>query len=214
MAIHYFLPIFIIKSKVLQNDFYHPMPLRAATPANAEDVYFMTEDGFRLHGWFIKGKSIAPGERGPVVLHTHGNAGSVGGHSESTAFLAAGGVSVLTFDYRSFGRSQKSGMPLERDSLAKDTFAAYRYLLTRSDVDPDRIGVIGISLGGAFASALAAEMPQIRACCMVSAFSSWQEVAFDHARDLGRKLISAGLESSSALTASAMPGAQPFGADD
>lgn len=174
--------------------FYHPMPLRAATPAGVEDVYFTTEDGFRLHGWFIRGKSLAAGERGPVVLHSHGNAGSVAGHSGATAFLPASGISVLTFDYRSFGRSQKSLAPLGRDALARDTRAAYRYLLSRGDVDPDRIGAIGISLGGAFASALTAETHEIRACCLVSAFSSWREVAFDHARDLGRNLIDAGLD--------------------
>lgn len=181
--------------------FYHPMPLVAATPAGAEDVYFVTEDGFRLHGWFIRGKSLAAGERGPVVLHSHGNAGSVAGHSGATAFLPASGISVLTFDYRSFGRSQKSAAPLGRDALARDTRAAYRYLLTRSDVDPERIGAIGISLGGAFASALTAEMQEIRACCLVSAFSSWREVAFDHARDLGRNLIDAGLDPAGSVRA-------------
>ncbi len=174
--------------------FYHPMPLRGEKPAGAEDVYFTTEDGLRLHGWFIRATTLIAGERGPVVLHSHGNAGSVAGHSGATEFLPASGISVLTFDYRSFGRSQQSSRPLGRDALARDTHAAYEYLLTRADVDPDRIGTIGISLGGAFASSLTANVPQIRACCLVSAFSGWQEVAFDHAKTLGRNLIGAGLD--------------------
>jgi len=63
-------------------------------------------------------------------------------------FFARQGLAVLAYDKRGVGASggdwQQSGI----DELAGDAEAAFRYLASRSDVDPRRIGLFGISQGG------------------------------------------------------------------
>ena len=46
----------------------------------------------------------------------------------------------------------------------EDMLAAYTYLTTRKDVDRDRIGTIGWSMGGAYALQLAMHQPRLGAC--------------------------------------------------
>jgi uncharacterized protein len=133
-----------------------------------------------------------------VVLHCHGNAGNVESHLVFSEFLAEPfgqreGASVFVFDYRGYWRSDAAQW-LTRDKLMADTRAAYRYVCGRADVDAGRVGVLGVSLGGAFALRLAAEEPEIRAVCTLAAFSSFASVAGDHVPILGPMLIGDGLK--------------------
>lgn len=56
------------------------------------------------------------------------------------------------------------GMP--EDRAMADLKAAFAYLATREDVDPERIGVIGWCMGGGYALALATSEPRVRATVM------------------------------------------------
>lgn len=177
--------------------FYVPSREAFETPAGMEDVSIPAADGRTLHGWFIRpastGKAGASKERFPAVLHCHGNAGNVSSHVDYSAFLAEEGIAVLIFDYRGYGRSSPAS-GLDRYQLMEDSRAAMDYLLARPDVDPQRIGVLGVSLGGVFASKLAAERSEVKALCLISAFSGWSSVAGDHMPVLGWLLIPGGLD--------------------
>ena len=59
----------------------------------AEDVWFRSEDGERLHGWWIR----HPLSRG-TVLFCHGNAGNITHRIAAYRFLRRTGFNVLTFD--------------------------------------------------------------------------------------------------------------------
>jgi uncharacterized protein len=171
--------------------FYHPRPLTAAAPAHAEDVWFESADGTRLHGWFL----AAPGGgRAPVVVHAHGNTGHVGGHVQHAAHLAEIGCHVLVFDYRGFGRSEKPRGLLRREDLVADTVAAVAYAAGREDVDPDRVVLFGYSLGGVLGLAAAAECEAVDAVVAFAPFSTWKDAAADHAGPPGRWLIRRGLD--------------------
>ncbi len=173
--------------------FYVPSREAFPTPLGVEDVTFTGPQGRLLHGWFIP-PAKSPQEPGPwpVVLHCHGNAGNVSGHIDFSSFLPEHGVAVFIFDYRGYGKSAPAS-GLTREQLMEDSRAAMDYLLTRRDIDPARVGVMGVSLGGVFATALAAERPGIRALCTVSAFSTWRGVAADHLPILGPLLLSGDL---------------------
>ncbi|HLO41697.1 MAG TPA: alpha/beta fold hydrolase [Phycisphaerales bacterium] len=175
--------------------FYHPSRERFETPPGATDVTFRSEDGVELHGWLLlpirpyrADDGRAP-ERFPVVLHCHGNAGNISSHLDFSSFLVDRGVAVFIFDYRGYGRSEDA-RGLARGALLKDSRAALNALLMRPEIDPARVGVLGVSLGGVFATALAVERDEIRAVCTVSAFSSWRGIAGDHLPVLGPLLLS------------------------
>ncbi|CAN5566103.1 alpha/beta hydrolase [soil metagenome] len=123
-----------------------------ATPANIglahDEVWLVTQDGVRLHGWFVP----AEGARG-TVLFFHGNAGNISHRLESILIFHRLGLNVFIIDYRGYGRSE--GRPSEV-GLYRDAEASYRYLLEDRGLDPDGIVVFGRSLGGAVAAWTAA----------------------------------------------------------
>jgi uncharacterized protein len=130
---------------------------RAIVPADRlgvphEDVRFETADGLELEGWYI------PSRNGAAVIAFPGRNGS----QKQARMLARHGYGVLLFDRRGEGRSE--GTPNSwgwgGDADAK---AAIEYLQRRPDVDPDRIGGIGLSVGGEMLIETAAETDELRA---------------------------------------------------
>jgi fermentation-respiration switch protein FrsA (DUF1100 family) len=151
---------------------FFPDPYLIGTPADwklpYEDVFFVTEDGVRLHGWFV------PGQGSPVtLLWYHGNAGNISHRLENLALLHHRvGASVFIFDYREYGRSEGE---ISKAGTFRDAFAAFRYLRSRSDLDPGVIVLFGRSLGTALATAVAAEQ-RCLGVILESAFTSTDDV--------------------------------------
>lgn len=192
--------------------FYFPSRRAFRDPPGVEGVAFETADGLRLTGWFwaagTPGSVLAdaevppgwtppaPSESGarPTILVAHGNAGCLPDHDEFCSFLSAYGYNVLLFDYRGYGRSDLPRRGLRREDLVLDARAALAYLLTREDVDPERLGLLGYSLGGNIGLGMAADETRIKAVVTLATFSRWKEVASDHAGVLGRWLIPSGLD--------------------
>jgi fermentation-respiration switch protein FrsA (DUF1100 family) len=78
--------------------------------------------------------------------------------------LAAAGYVTFAFDHRGFGESQ--GEPRRREDpqgKLADLRAAVSFLRARPEVDPGRIGAVGICLGGGYALKFAAFDPRVKA---------------------------------------------------
>ncbi|MDW8323292.1 MAG: alpha/beta hydrolase [Burkholderiales bacterium] len=150
------------------------LPTRAltATPADIglayEDVELITDDGVRLHGWWIP----HPRPRA-ALLHLHGNAGNVSHRLELIRILHDLGLAVLIFDYRGYGRSE--GKPTEAGTQ-RDALAAWRHLTEVRGFSPERIVLHGQSLGAALAAWLASRQ-RAGALILESAFTSVPELA-------------------------------------
>ena len=111
-----------------------PAPNLGATP---EDVSFTTSDGLRLEGWFV------PSRNGATVIAFPGRSGP----QKQARLLISHGYGVLLFDRRGEGASD--GDPNVFGWVGdRDLHAATAYLRSRPDVDPERIGGIGLSVGG------------------------------------------------------------------
>lgn len=137
-----------------------------------EDVSFVSADGVPLHGWYVPHAK----PRG-AVLFCHGNAGNITHREPILRQLHdVAGVTVFIFDYRGYGRSK--GKPSEAGVLA-DARAARDWLARREAVAPDRLVLMGESLGGAVAVDLAAEKGA-RGLILESTFTSLRDVAAYH----------------------------------
>lgn len=135
---------------------YHPHPWIERDWAGIsglplEDVWFQTEDGTTLFGWYVQASPAAP-----VLLWCHGNAGNIIHRLENLAELYRLGLSVFIFDYRGYGRS--SGTPSE-EGLYRDALAAYGYLVNQRGIRPERLVLFGRSLGASVAGELASRKP-------------------------------------------------------
>ena len=133
-----------------------------------EDVFLDTEDGVRLHGWYIPRHGSKQ-----ALLFFHGNAGNISHRGASVEIFHRLGLNVFIFDYRGYGKSE--GKPDEK-GLYKDARAAWRYLSKERGFDQEKIILFGRSLGGAVAAKLAAEI-QPGGLILESTFSSAKDVA-------------------------------------
>jgi len=115
-------------------------------------VVLRASDGTRLAGWLMT--PTIPGPR-PAVLY-------FGGRSEEVSWVVrdAGklfpNMTVLAMNYRGYGDSQ--GIPAEIHMI-EDGCLLYDWLATRGQVDPQRIAVVGRSLGSGVAVQVAKERP-------------------------------------------------------
>lgn len=71
-------------------------------------------------------------------------------------YLTREGVAVLRYDDRGVGESTGDHFSAHSGDLATDTEAAVRYLLSRDDINPEQIGLLGHSEGGLIATIVAA----------------------------------------------------------
>jgi len=117
-----------------------------------ENVSFRTADGLRLRGWYV------PSKNGAAVISFPGRKGT----QDPARILARHGYGVLLFDRRGEGESEgdPNGWGWEGH---RDVAAAVRFLQGRPDVEEDRIGGIGLSVGGEMMLESAARTPGLKA---------------------------------------------------
>jgi uncharacterized protein len=137
-----------------------PTALGRETPADRglayEDVTFTTADGVRLAGWWV------PGTDPSAVVLLHGSGETRSDVLDHLATLSSLGHGVLAFDARGHGESGGRAMDLGWFGDL-DVRGAVDHLSGRSDVDPDRIAIVGLSMGGEEALGAAASDPRLRA---------------------------------------------------
>jgi hypothetical protein len=152
--------------------FFPERKLLATPQTTHEEVAIETEDGERLHAWWI------PAAERPIghVLFCHGNGGNIGDRVLHAALLHRAGLDVLLFDYRGYGRS--TGRASEEGTY-RDASAARAALLARREVDAGHVLYVGESLGGGVAIALAHEAPPA-GVVLVSTFTSVRDMARRH----------------------------------
>ncbi|MFL5938438.1 MAG: alpha/beta hydrolase [Gaiellaceae bacterium] len=129
-----------------------PVVPAANLGAAHEDVTFRTSDGLDLSGWYV------PSRNGAAVIVFPGRSGP----QKPARFLARHGYGVLLFDRRGEGESDGDGN-LFGWGGDKDILAAVDFLKSRPDVDPDRIGGMGLSVGAELMLQTAAKSDELAA---------------------------------------------------
>lgn len=134
-----------------------------------ERVRFTARDGKPLSGWFIPAPDGTP-KPWPCVLLLYGYGGYKEQMHEYAKMVHEGGFATLMFDMR--GSGMRRGEPVTLGYKERwDLMDAVAYVRTRPDVDRDRIGAFGVSMGGAVALMAAAEEPAIKAIVTDSAYA-------------------------------------------
>ena len=167
----------------LQNRFiFKPKPEVVATPIDFgvpyEELWLaVTADSdVKIHGWWCPQQDT----EAKVVLYLHGSKGNMAAQEKSwnldrVAKLYQLGFSVLTIDYRGFGRSE-GPFPTEA-RVYEDVETAWSYLIKEKQVPPGKIVVYGHSLGGAIAVHLCQQHPEAAGLVVESCLSSMKDAA-------------------------------------
>jgi dipeptidyl aminopeptidase/acylaminoacyl peptidase len=153
-----------------QKVLYPVLPKEFPTGAHVKPEIVITKaaDGMEIHNQLFVPKDIAPGEKRPAIVFVHG--GPVRQMLPAyhymevyhlfyavNEWLASQGYVVLSVNYRGgigYGKSFRTApnTNLRGNSEYQDVVAGGKYLQSRSDVDPKRVGIWGLSYGGLLTS--------------------------------------------------------------
>lgn len=119
-------------------------------------VSFRAADGLRLSGWYLPSRNRA------AVIVVHGGAGDRTSSMAHARLLSRHGYGVLVYDSR--GRGESEGSPNAYGwGWDRDVAGALSFIAGRTDVDPERVGALGLSTGADVLIEVAAERKEIRA---------------------------------------------------
>jgi esterase/lipase len=134
-----------------------------------EEVTVTTEDGLKLVGWYV------PTKNGAAIIAQHGYKDDREDALREGSYLYQNGYGVLFSTFRAHDLSEGEMFTFGKNEM-QDLEAWYQYVLTRDGVNPDNIGMLGKSMGGALSIKYAALNENIKAVVADCAFSSIPDV--------------------------------------
>jgi alpha-beta hydrolase superfamily lysophospholipase len=152
---------------------FHPrrgrveLPTSLSSLGTARDVGFEACDGVELRGWYFRSRN-----RAAIVL-AHGSGADRSQLAPEARALVDDGFGVLAFDFPGHGES--GGRVTYGRCETAALRAAVAFTASQADVDPERIGAIGLSSGAAILAVAAAEESRLRSIVLVSPFADSEE---------------------------------------
>jgi dipeptidyl aminopeptidase/acylaminoacyl peptidase len=145
-----------------------PRDFPAAAHVVPQIVLTKAADGLEIHNQLFLPTDLKPGDKRPAIIFVHGGPQRQmlpGYHYMQfyhwayavNEWLASQGYVVMSINYRSgigYGRSFRMAPNTNSrgNSEYQDVVAGGKYLQSRSDVDPTRVGIWGLSYGGLLTS--------------------------------------------------------------
>lgn len=118
---------------------------------NYQQLDILTRDGFRLNTWIYEAKPEK--DRDTVLILAYPDAGNMSYFVYHAAILANAGYTVVTFDYRGFGKSQD--FEIQREYLYYEEFAWDLEAVVKTiskNIPNKKIGIWAMSMGTTIAS--------------------------------------------------------------
>lgn len=134
-----------------------------------EEIRFPTAGRHTLYGWWIPLEQ-APYGNAPTLVLVHGWSRNVERMLPFIRVLRTAGYNLLAFDARGHGSSDPDSSP-NMLKFSQDIRAALDEA-ERRGADPDRLGVLGLSVGGAATIHAAANDRRIGAVVTIGAFAN------------------------------------------
>ncbi|MCW2277707.1 alpha/beta hydrolase family protein [Heliophilum fasciatum] len=161
---------------------------------------------FQVHGqtlrgivhWPEEGSAQSRNSQLPAIVMCHGFCGTkVGLHRifvKAARFFAQAGYAVLRFDFSGCGDSDGE---YERTTLTKqvhEACAAVKTIASTPGIDPYRITLLGLSLGGAVTALAAPRLPQLeRTILWAPVARPWQDITGILGEELTAEILKQGI---------------------
>lgn len=139
--------------------------------SSAETFVTFENDGQKICGMLHLPKENS--KKCPAVLMCHGFAGNRIGRFRIYVLiarrLAEMGIASLRFDFRGSGESDGTFADMTVSSEVSDAISALQFLRKNSQIDPNRIGILGNSFGAAVAVLTAEKDANIKSLALLAA---------------------------------------------
>lgn len=147
---------------------------------------FLVPDGTLQHKLLCEGSiTLDVWEKAPnpgvqplpfVMLIFHGHTDSMEKYTFLQTWAAELGITSYGLDYRGYGNS--TGWPSEK-TLNADCTAFYKFVAERTNVAPQQVIILGYSFG-CVPAAFVAQLHQVKALILLSAFTSVMDIVKQH----------------------------------
>lgn len=138
-----------------------------------EELICFTNEGLKLYGMLHRPSTQGPY---PAVMILHGFTGQrIEPHRifvKLARRLAEVGIAALRFDFRGSGESEGDFADMTILGEVSDAIAGLHWLADQPGITPDRLGVLGLSLGGCVAAITAGRLAE-----RVRALTLWAALA-------------------------------------
>jgi dienelactone hydrolase len=156
--------------------------MRKRQEADMQQAVTLDRGGMTMRGMFHR--PDGPIGKVPAVAIFHGFTGNkMEPHFifvKLSRALAEAGIASVRFDFLHSGESDGDFEHMKLSGEVQDGLAVLDYLRAREDVDADRIGILGLSMGGVVASRVAAARPgQVKSLCLWAPAGSISRFADD-----------------------------------
>ncbi|MBA4299259.1 MAG: alpha/beta hydrolase [Cyclobacterium sp.] len=151
VAILFFLLLFSFNSVYSINPDREYIRTPDSVKWNYQQLYIHTHDGFRLNTWIYEAKPEK--DRDTVLILAYPDAGNMSYFVYHAAILANAGYTVVTFDYRGFGKSQD--FEIQKEFLYYKEFALDLEAVVETiskEIPNKKLGIWAMSMGTTIAS--------------------------------------------------------------
>jgi len=163
---------YLLLGTIIRRAYRAPRHIEQGTPEALglpyRTVSLTSVNGKRLFSWYLP---VEEAKRpAPAVVMMHGWGGNAEMMLPLASPLHAAGFAVLLVDARNHGRSDAdtfSSMP----RFAEDMASGYEWLAGQDGIDPERIALLGHSVGAAASLLLASRQPEVAAVVSIAAFA-------------------------------------------
>jgi uncharacterized protein len=146
-------------------------PVAEALLVDMQDITISTDDGVLLSGWYVPSRNRA------AIILGHGFSTNREAMLPEARLLVGAGFGVLICDWRAHGASAGTQCTWG-DRERKDVSAMIDYLTARPEIDPHRIGGLGVSLGGVVLVLAAADDRRLAAVAGEAVWTSFEDEAW------------------------------------
>lgn len=154
-------------------------------PPLASSVEIQAEDGTLLAGTFYSPDSNSSPAPGVILLHMLW--GERSSWEDFAIQLIEAGYAVLTIDFRGHG---ETGGKVDWEKAVQDVGQIWEYLREHDEVDNDRLGLVGASIGANVALAAAGLEPEVKTVVLLSPGRDYAGVkTYDPMIDYGERPV-------------------------
>lgn len=147
--------------------------------SSPEYFEYQASDGKKIDGWIMKPPSFKEGGRLPAILDVHGGPKSVFGYSFMFEhhFFASKGFAVIYLNPRGsdgYGEEFADIRNAYGERDFKDIIEGLDYVLSKfRSIDPERVGVTGLSYGGFMTNWIVTHTDRFKAAVSQNGISDW-----------------------------------------
>jgi len=154
-----------------------------------EHFEFTASDGASVEGWVMKPLDMEPSKKYPAILNVHGGPKSTWGfgYLHELQFMVTNGYAIIIVNPRGSGGYSEEFADI-RSRYGEESYtdlmeAVDQVLANNPEIDPERLGITGISYGGFMTNWVVGHTDRFKAAVTQASICNW--ISFFGVSDIG-----------------------------